>query len=300
VAEYAARFAARYSGLIHWYTPLNEPRVNAWYAGRIGIWPPYRRGWRGFVAVTAAICRGIVLTERALRDADPEAVIVHVDATDLYVSDAATLAEEVARRQEIVFLAIDWMLGRVLPGHALWEWLKRHGMGEPGLQWFAEHPARFDILGINEYPLFSLKRLLRGTRGLRQVMPYAPPETLAELCRMYWRRYGLPIMITETADKGPVSRRARWMDGSIAAVLELRAAGLPIVGYTWWPMLALVTWPYRVGTRPVADYRVQMGLWDLRAEADETLTRVRTPLVDRYRDYAQSRPSPSGVRVSGV
>jgi beta-glucosidase len=290
VAEYARQFAARYRGLIHWYTPLNEPRINAWYAGRTGIWPPYRHGWRGFVEVMAAICRGIVLTERALREVDEEAVIVHVDATDLYVSDDPTLAAEVARRQEIVFLAIDWMLGRVQPGHPLWDWLRRHGIGEAALAWFLANPARFDVLGINEYPLFSLKRLLRGPRGLRQVMPYAPPETLAELGRLYWRRYGLPIMITETADKGPIARRARWMDDSIAVVRQLQAEGVALVGYTWWPMFALVTWPYRVGTRPVADYLVQMGLWDLRAEPDGTLTRVRTPLVERYRDYTRMGP----------
>jgi beta-glucosidase len=44
VAEYAAAFAARYRDLVRWYTPLNEPRVNAWYCGRLGLWPPYRRG----------------------------------------------------------------------------------------------------------------------------------------------------------------------------------------------------------------------------------------------------------------
>jgi hypothetical protein len=32
-----------------------------------------------------------------------------------------------------------------------------------------------------------------------------------------------------------------------------------------------------------------MGLWDLRAEPDGTLTRVRTSLVDRYRDYTRCK-----------
>jgi beta-glucosidase/6-phospho-beta-glucosidase/beta-galactosidase len=288
VAEYAAAFAVRYRRHLRWYTPLNEPRVNAWYAGRAGLWPPYRFGWSGFAQVMAAICRGIVLTARALRAVDAGIRIVHVDATDLYVTEDPTLAEEAARRQEIVFLAIDWMLGRVRPGHALWEWVRRHGVPDAQLDWFQENPVRFDILGINEYPLFSLKQLVRGRRGLRQVMPYAPPETLAEVARMYWRRYGLPIMITETADKGSLARRARWLDQSIGVVRSLRAEGVACVGYTWWPMFALVTWPYRVGTRPVADYLVQMGLWDLRAEPDGTLARVRTTLVDRYREYAST------------
>ena len=57
VAEYAARLAERFRGRIHWYTPLNEPRITAWYCGRLGWWPPYRRSWRGFVGVTLAIAR---------------------------------------------------------------------------------------------------------------------------------------------------------------------------------------------------------------------------------------------------
>ena len=48
MAEYAARIAERFRGHIRWYTPLNEPRIAAWYAGRLGWWPPYRRSWRGF------------------------------------------------------------------------------------------------------------------------------------------------------------------------------------------------------------------------------------------------------------
>jgi beta-glucosidase/6-phospho-beta-glucosidase/beta-galactosidase len=299
VAEYASAFAARYRGALRWYTPLNEPRINAWYCGRTGLWPPYRRGWRGFVAVLAAISRGIVLTERALRGVGDEIRIFHVDATDLYETDDPTLETEAARRQELVFLAIDWILGRFGPDHPLWDWVRRHGITDAQLAWFQENRVRLDVIGINEYPLFSLKRLVRGPRGLRQVMPYAPPETLAELGRMYWRRYGLPIMITETADKGPVRRRARWLDDSIGVVRRLRAEGVECVGYTWWPMFALVTWPYRTGARPAADYLVQMGLWDLRAEADGTLTRVRTELIDRYRSYTTAGAERVGHRGTG-
>ena len=63
---------------------------------------------------------------------------------------------------------------------------------------------------------------------------------------------------------------------------------LLLVGYTWWPMFALVTWPYRVGSKPVTEYLIQMGLWDLQAQADGTLARVRTRMVDRYRSCTAS------------
>ena len=59
VSEYAARLAERFRGRIRLYTPLNEPRITAWYCGQLGWWPPGRRGWGGFVAVMLAVCRGI-------------------------------------------------------------------------------------------------------------------------------------------------------------------------------------------------------------------------------------------------
>ena len=106
MAEYAGRLAERFRGRIHFYTPLNEPRVTAWYCGKLGWWPPNRRGWTGFVEVMLAICRGIVRTVQRLQQVDDEIVPVHVDATDLYETDDPFLETETARRQELVFLAL--------------------------------------------------------------------------------------------------------------------------------------------------------------------------------------------------
>jgi beta-glucosidase len=297
VAAYAAAFARQYRGLFRWLTPLNEPRVNAWYAGRVGQWPPYQRSWTGFARVLVALCRGIVGSEAAAREVVPELVSVHVDPTDLYSSDDPLLADVVRLRQELVFLALDLVLGRVNDEHPLRGWLRRHGILDSEITWFQAHRARPDVIGVNMYPMYSLKRLVRGRHGLRQRMPYAPPSTLAELCRMYWQRYRLPLMITETAAMGTVAKRAAWMDASIGVVQELRATGVPIVGYTWWPLFALVSWPYRVGTLPLEEYLIQMGLWDLSA-AGGRLERVRTPLVDRYREYTGGRCSVFGLRTT--
>ena len=80
------------------------------------------------------------------------------------------------------------------------------------------------------------------------------------------------------------------MDGSIEVVRAARADGIPVVGYTWWPLFALVSWPYRQGDRPAADYLEQMGLWDLVPETNGELRRQATPLVGRYQDYVRRAP----------
>lgn len=283
VAEYAGRIAERFRGRIHTYTPLNEPRVTAWYCGRLGWWPPFRRSWAGFVRVMLGVCRGIVATVQRLREVDPAIVDVHVDATDLYTAATPVLEAEAAHRQEIVFLALDLVAGRVGRGHPLHAWLLAHGATEGELEEFERGSLRPDLVGINLYPLFSAKRLVATRGGVRIRMRYAGADIVDRLATLYWERYARPLLISETASEGSVARRRRWLEDSVAATARVRASGVPLVGYTWWPLFALVTWGYREGLRDPADYLKQMGLWDLRRDAGG-LARVPTELVDRYRE----------------
>ncbi len=279
MAEYAARVADRFKGRVRWYTPLNEPRIAAWYCGMLGWWPPYRRGWRGFIAILVAICRGIAATVRALRQVDREIVAVHVDATDLYEAAAPAVAADAARRQRIVYLALDLLTGAVAPRHPLYGWLRTLGMEERALSALEETPIDLDVVGINLYPMFTRKRVLATPFGPRVRMLYAASSLIDELARRYHRRYRRPLMITETASLGSVRRRAAWLRDSTAAVRRVRARGIPLIGYTWWPMFSLVAWSYRQRTHAVDRYFLRMGLWDLDSK---DLRRVRTPLVDGY------------------
>lgn len=283
-AEYAARVAERFRGRIHTYTPLNEPRVTAWYCGRLGWWPPFHRSWGGFVQVMLGACRGIVRTVERLREVDPEIVDVHVDATDLYTAASPELEPEAVHRQEIVFLALDLVSGRVQPGHPLFVWLMANGATPAEIDWFAGRALQPGVIGINLYPLFSEKRLVRSRRGMRIRMKYAGADIVDRLSVLYWKRYGRPLFISETASEGSVARRRKWLDESVQATARVRAGGIPLCGYTWWPLFALVTWGYREGRKAPAHYLKQMGLWDLRADAAGDLERVRTTLVDRYRE----------------
>jgi beta-glucosidase len=298
VAAFARRVAERFQGAIHCYTPLNEPRITAWYCGRLGWWPPHGHGERGYLAVMHGVCRGIVRTAHALREADPENVIVHVDATDLYEAASPDLAAQTTLRQTLVFLALDLITGRVTPTHALWNWCLRRGMSEWDLDWFIENAIEIDICGINLYPMFSQKVIRKDDSSggrVRIRMPYASAEIVDRLVRMYTERYCVPIMITETASRGPVARRAAWLTDCVEAIRRCRGEGLPLIGYTWWPMFALIAWAYRQGVRDPSAYIEQMGLWDLVAdEKNEELRRVETDLVEQYRFLAERGAESAG------
>lgn len=296
VADYAARLAERFRGRITWYTPLNEPRITGWYCGRLGWWPPFRRSWAGFVALMLAIAKGMVETVRALQSVDPEIVPYFVDATDLYDTDDPAFEEEAGRRQEIVFLALDLVSGRIGEGHPLWPWLLKHGAREADLAWFRDNAVETPVIGLNLYPMFTQKKLLRDAGGRFRIrMPYAGPDLVTRLGRLYFERYGVPLMISETASIGSLSRRLAWLDGSVAATRQLRSEGVPLVGYTWWPMFSLVTWAYRQGRRPVTEHLARMGLWDIVPDAQDPLRRVRTPAVDIYRQLAMGGAEAVGL-----
>jgi beta-glucosidase/6-phospho-beta-glucosidase/beta-galactosidase len=287
MADYSARIAERFVGRIRTYTPLNEPRVTAWYCGKLGWWPPYHRGWRGFIAVLLGVCRGIVSSVHAMRNVDRAIVYAHVDATDLYEASDPSLAAEASRRQALVFLALDLISGRVVAGHELYEWVVSLGVRESDLAWFQTRAIDLDLIGINLYPLFSEKRLVRTANGLRTRMRYASAGIIDRLSDLYWRRYRRPLFISETASEGSVGRRAAWLEDSVDAVRRVRERGIPLVGYTWWPLFALVTWGYREGKKPPDEYLKQMGLWDLHPST-KGLERVRTPLVDRFQDLVRN------------
>jgi beta-glucosidase len=298
MADYSGRVAERFQGRVFAYTPLNEPRVTAWYCGKLGWWPPFKRGWRGFLEVMIGVCRGIVESVKAIEDAHPENLAVHVDATDLYETADRALLPEAAQRQEIVFLALDLVSGRVTEEHKLWSWLLKNGVDQKHLDWFQENATTLHFIGINLYPMFSRKILKRDSHGLRMSMPYSDANIIERLAQLYFTRYQCPLFISETASVGSIARRERWLEDSILAVRRTRERGIPLMGCTWWPLFALVTWAYRQGTHPAAYYLKQMGLWDLLSE-NNILSRNPTRLVDRYKELVRAGAGSVGLLEEG-
>ncbi len=284
VAEYAAAFVERYRGLTRFYTPLNEPLVNTRYCGYTGYWPPYLRGWPGYVSILMALTHGMSRTIAAIRELQPDAVIVQAEASSANSTADSSLADElefVRRRQ---FLPNDLVLGRVDDAHPMQDWLLRNGAPPALLQWLHAHPQPIDIVGVNFYPGMSCYRLLRQGEAVVRKRYYGGAAELEHILRAYHDHYQRPVMITEISTPGPVERRARWLSASLGAVRNMRTAGVPVVGYTWWPLFSLITWQYRRGRKLVDAYLAHMGLWDLRSAGTDTFQRNPTKLVALYAD----------------
>jgi hypothetical protein len=92
-------------------------------------------------------------------------------------------------------------------------------------------------------------------------------------------------MITETSSNGTIKAREKWMDQTLDTVCMLRSEGLPIVGYTWFPLFTMVDWDYRKGRRTLEKYLVHLGLYDSAFDGDGVLQRQATSLVQHYRQH---------------
>ncbi|SCK30945.1 family 1 glycosylhydrolase [Streptomyces sp. WMMB 322] len=284
VAAYAAAVAERYRGSLTDWTPLNEPVINAVYCGEKGLWPPCLRGDDGFVKLIVQLARGMVLTQRRIAEVQPEAVFVHVDAGFRWVGETTQTAplEHLLERR---FVGLDLVLGRIDDGHPMHGYLTRHGTTDQDLRWFRDNAVTPDVIGVNYYPAFTTSRFEPATGTEHPVE--AGTEGLTDLLHTYAARYDRPLLVTETSRGGPASERLAWLEESVALVHRLRASGMDLIGYTWFPFFALVDWLYRESDDPADHWLVQMGLYDLERDAGNTLRRRPTPVVDRFRELAR-------------
>jgi beta-glucosidase/6-phospho-beta-glucosidase/beta-galactosidase len=284
VAAYAEAFARRYAGLLKWYTPLNEPIVTALYCGQRGLWPPYLRTDRGYVTVLLQVIDGIQRTVAALRAVDPEVILVHVEASGLSRAAREDLHAIAREEQARTFLPYDLLTGRVTPDHPLFAWLVRNGASPDRLLDLAAAPTPFDLMGLNFYPQWSTTQLYIDRRGR---LAYQPVEQdgagFVGLIESYWERYRVPIMVTETSARGDEAIRARWLEASVTAIRALRGRGVPVLGYTWFPLFTMIDWRYRFGRGPLEEYRLELGLYTLNGPQGARWN--PTPLVEQFRGY---------------
>jgi beta-glucosidase len=141
-----------------------------------------------------------------------------------------------------------------------------------------------DILGVNYYPHMTTTQFLPDG-GRRSV--WSGTEGIEELIRAFHVRYDKPIFWTETSVSGLAEDRLRWLEDSLGLVHRLRSEGLPLVGYTWWPLFSLLDWAYREEDEPAEDYLWHMGMYDLEPDGRGGFLRIETPVAQAFRTEAE-------------
>ena len=289
VAEYVAAVVARYKSLVRYYAPLNEPMVNASMSGFKAEWPPYLSGDDGYIKLALAIAKGMVLTTQAIKSEQPEAITVQVEALWHTFTRDESLKERAARANARQFLCFDLATGRIREDPVLMDYLHDHGVTDADLHWFEQSPVTFDIFGANYYPWSYAELKMHSSGKLYTRVRRASGHKIEIILRSAWERYHMPIMITETSSNGDIKARARWMDETVHTVCSLREEGIPIIGYTWFPLFTMVDWAYRKGRLTLDKYLVHLGLYDSAFDTEGVLRRQETPLVKHYQEH-MARP----------
>jgi beta-glucosidase/6-phospho-beta-glucosidase/beta-galactosidase len=282
VAAYTAAVVERYKSLVRYYTPLNEPMVNADMCGNRAEWPPYLQGDDGRVKMTISLARGIVLATQAIQSAYPGAVTIQVEALWRTFTGDPSLETHVAHRNVLQYLCFDLVTGRVGDDHPLLSFLFAHGATEADLIWFRRNAISFDIFGANFYPWSQAELKKQVDGSLRSDIVPAKGDMIATVIQDVYSRYRMPVLITETSANADIPGRLQWMDETLEAVRALRSTGIPVLGYTWFPVFSMVDWEYRSGEKPIEDYLIHLGLYDSAFDPNGVLQRHGTPLVENY------------------
>jgi beta-glucosidase len=297
VARYAAAFAERYKSLLKWYTPLNEPIINSLMCGMRGLWPPYLKGEKGYIRIMLQLARGIQRTVKAIKSIDPDSVMVHVEATGLTRTvreDLAALAHEEKHRG---YLCYDLISGRLTHDHLLFSWLVRNGASPDALNELSQGAIDLDVLGLNFYPQWSTKLLHIDKRGKLAFSETEPEGNgFMEMITDFHQRYKVPVMITETSAVGSEEIRGKWLNSSVSMIKTLRGQGVPVIGYTWFPLFTMVDWRYRFSQEPVEDFYLELGLYKLNRH--EGTRWIPTPLVENFKSLVADSAASVGPYIA--
>jgi beta-glucosidase/6-phospho-beta-glucosidase/beta-galactosidase/glycosyltransferase involved in cell wall biosynthesis len=289
--EYTEAFARQYRGAFHSVCAVNEPLITCLFSGDIGLWPPHGRGRSAYVAVLARVAQGISRSIRVLRELSPETEVVVCDALEhstIEEKAAETAGPELMKdiEQDLKLrlhrrhAVLDLITGQVDQEHALFPWLEQHGFSAMDLRWFVRNPVHFDVLGLDYYCHSEVELYPCPEGKFRQRVP-TQLSGLYKTVHAYWERYQVPMMITETSYYGTDGERLHWLERTVCDIERLRTEGVPMIGYTWWPLIDHIDWDgallHQIG-------RIHnVGLYRLQREDDGNLTRHATPLTQEFK-----------------
>lgn len=287
---YANTFAQRYPRIIY-YTPTNEPYIEATFGAEWAVWYPFLRGdtntARALVNVTAGLSRAMLQVHSVRSDA----LMMVPDTCEYYHSVEGAFKEEAEFRSIRRFLVHDMYQGLLNREHPMWRWLVRNGIGEWELDWFIENPVRLDILGLDYYG-HSERQLRLGPNDERINETAQNPWGWAEISRQYSETYnGIPVMLAETNVGGPVEDRVVWFQSLVEQTRVARGNGVPIAGLTYYGAVDHVDWDTALRVRNLNIN--PCGMWSLSWQGDK-LVRTPTALVELYRRYI-SMPTAESV-----
>lgn len=236
-------------------TPINEVSFLSWLGGDVRGTAPYcvGQGWEVKYRLMKAYIEGV----EALKEVDANVRILTTEPL-VHIThplEAGSGVRALARRHhEDQFQATDILSGRLCPE-------------------LRGRPEYLDLVGVNYYYnnqwVKATNEMLIWTRDDVRLRP------LHQLLGDVHRRYGRPVVLSETSHAK--EDRPRWMDMIGRECAAALAAGVPLLGVCWYPLIDRPDWDH-------PDVWHQSGVWDRAAshESDHG-RRLHEPTAEAFR-----------------
>lgn len=248
LADYVEVFARRFPGVVY-YTLVNEPLITARFCGREGFWHPFRKD--AFELIADHLTEAIVEGAKRVRALRPNALLMQNDVCEHHSAGESAASAKVERLNAERFLMWDRTVGS------------------------------WDIIGLDYYPW---NEEIHYRRRRRKVGHY---RGLYEVAKEYHARYNAPLLLAETDAAGSVETRLDWLEKTLADCQRLNAENIPMLGYTWWPLIDNINW----GAFRDADTPDHAGLYAMVKNDEGRWEREETPLVARFRRFLSEAQS---------
>jgi len=245
LADYAERVARAFPWVRRW-TPINEPLTTARFSTLYGFWyPNLVEDHAAFGRAMTNEILGIIGAMERIRTIVPDAQLVMTEDLQRFTAGDAGVRDYVAHKRERMYLSAELLMGRVVPGHALYRYLSEDcNVPQARLREIAERATPPDLMGFNYYPN-SERYLFTGERGIENVPAVSVEEreiTPRPLLRAAYERLGLPLAISEIHLHGDESERVRWLLARVDDALALREEGIPVVAAGAWAAFGMIDW----------------------------------------------------------
>ena len=263
-AGYARQVAIKFPWL-NFYNPINEPLTTARFSGLYGLWYPHKKNDVSFIRILLNELKGIVLAMQEIRKINPAAQLVQTE--DLGKTYSTTLLNYQANfENHRRWLTYDILTGRCNETHPLWNYFMRLGIEKEKLQFFIDHPCSPDIIGVNHY--VTSERFLDektenypvhtiGGNGIHQYadveairVNVSEPHGLKVLLKEIWKRYQIPVAITEVHLHCSREEQIRWLREVYDIAVDLKKTGTNICAVTAWALLGSFGWDKLLTTPP--------------------------------------------------
>lgn len=301
LARFAGQVAVRYPW-IRDYTPVNEPLTTARFSGLYGLWYPHHRSDKAFVRALLNQIWGTILAMQAIRRINPDARLIQTEDCGRCFGTSLT-ARQVRFENHRRWLTWDLLTGRVDEHHPMRRYLLKHGATPRELARLQAHATPPAVVGLNYYLTSDrfldhrLERYPAHMHGGNGFIRYADVEAVrgraqgiaghaAHLIEA-WRRYRLPVALTEVHLGCTREEQVRWLIEAWRGAQDASSHGAHVTAVTPWALLGSYDWDSLV---TAARGHYECGAFDVRSSSPRP-TRVAAVIHDLASGDAPAHPS---------